>query len=79
MTQRLWEIVGEYRDAGVPITDEEAESVCEFCFRKMEVGKIENKEEYLPLLFADEIRNYLLRLAINATTMLRIIGEEVAL
>lgn len=78
MTQHLWEIVAKYRNAGVPITDEEAESVCKFCYRKMEVGKIMDREEYLPLLFADEIRNYLLRLAVNATTMLRMIGEEVA-
>lgn len=78
MTQCLWEIVGEYRNAGISITDEEAESVCEFCYRKMEVGKIDDRKEYLPLLFADEIRNYLLRLAVNATTMLRMIGEEVA-
>lgn len=78
MTEQLWEIVGEYREKGVPITDEEAEEVCDFCYRKMEVGNVENREEYLPLLYADEIRHYLFRLAINATTMLRMIGEEVA-
>lgn len=76
MTKQLWEIVGEYRNKGVSITDEEAEGVCEFCYRKMEVGNVENREEYLPLLFADEIRNYLFRLAINATTALRMMGEE---
>lgn len=78
MTKQLWKIVGEYRNKGVPITDEEAEEVCEFCYRKMEVGKVENREEYLPLLFADEIRNYLFRLAVNATTALRMMGEEAA-
>lgn len=78
MTKQLWEIVGEYREKGVPITNEEAEEVCEFCCRKMEVGKVENREEYLPLLFADEIRNYLFRMAVNATTALRMMGEEVA-
>lgn len=78
MTQQLLEIVGEYRDRGVPITDQEAENVCDYCYRKMEAGKIENREEYLPLLFEDEMRNYLLRLAVNATTMLRTMGEEVA-
>lgn len=76
MTKQLWEIVGEYRSKGVPITDEEAEEVCEFCYRKMEAGKVKGKEEYLLFLFADEIRNYLLRLAVNATTALWMMGEE---
>lgn len=78
MTEQLWEIVGEYREKGVPITDEEAEEVCRFCHRKMEVGNVENRGEYLPLLFSDEIRHYLFRLVVNATTMLRIMGEEAA-
>lgn len=76
MTKQLWEIVGQYRSRGVPITDGEAEEVCEFCYRKMELGRVENREAYLPLLFADEIRNYLFCLAVNAATMLRGMGEE---
>lgn len=76
MTQELKEIVEGYRDKGVLLTDEEAEDVHKFCIRKMEVAGIQNKEEYLPLLFADEIRNHLFRMSVNATTMLRMMGKE---
>lgn len=76
MTQELKEIVEGYRDKGVRLTDEEAEDVRKFCIRKMEVAGIQNKEEYLPLLFADEIRNHLFRMSVNATTMLRMMGKE---
>lgn len=76
MTQELKEIVEGYRDKGIQLSDEEAEDVRKFCIRKMEVAGIQNKEEYLPLLYADEIRNYLLRMSINATTMLRMMGKE---
>lgn len=76
MTQELKEVVEGYRDKGIQLTDEEVEDVCKFCIRKMEVARIQNKEEYLPLLFADEIRNYLFRMSVNATTMLRMMGKE---
>ena len=76
MTQELKEIVEGYRDKGIQLTDEEAEDVRKFCIRKMEVAGVQNKEEYLPLLFADEIRNYLFRMSVNATTMLRMMGQE---
>lgn len=76
MTQELREIVEGYRDKGIQLTDEEAEDVRKFCIRKMEVAGIQNKEEYLPLLYADEIRNYLFRMSVNATTMLRMMGKE---
>ena len=77
MTKELREIIEGYRDKGIRVTDEEAEDVHSFCIRKMEVIGIQNKEEYLPLLFADEIKNHLFRMSINATTMLCIIGKEV--
>lgn len=76
MSQELEEIVKGYRDKGIELSDEEAEKVHRFCIRKMEVAGIQNKEEYLPLLYEDEIRNYLYRLSVNATTMLRMMGKE---
>lgn len=71
MTEQLIEIVEAYRKDGLPITDNEAEEVYQLCKRKMELGKVVNKEEYLPVLFKDELKNYLYRTAINATTMLQ--------
>ena len=38
--------------------------------------KIENREEYLPLLFKDEVKNYLFRCSVNATTFLRRLEAE---
>lgn len=78
MTQKLWEVVNKYREKGILISDEEAESVCRFCDRKMDIAKIQNREEYLPLLYKDELKNHLLGRAINATAMLRMIKKEVA-
>ena len=71
MTEELKKIIEEWRKKGVHISDEEAEYLLLFCNRKMEVCKIENRAEYLPLLYADEVKNYLFRQCVNATTMLR--------
>ena len=38
---------------------------------KSSISKIENGEEYLPLLFKDEVKNYLFRRGVNAVTLLR--------
>lgn len=72
----LQEIVNEYRSKGCHLSDEEVEYIHWYCHRKMEVAKIENREEYLPLLFGDEVKNHLLRNAINATTILRMLEKE---
>ena len=42
----------------------------------MDVNRIENREEYLPLLFRDDLKNHLFRQSINATTLLRIAERE---
>ena len=76
MTQTLWEMVKDYRKVGISISDKEAESIFDFCIRKMERVKIKNREEYLPLLYADELKNYLVRTAVNATSLLMMYGKE---
>ena len=35
-----------------------------------------DREEYLPLLFKDEVKNYLFRCSVNATTFLRRLEAE---
>lgn len=70
------EIIAEWRSKDVQISDEEAEDILSFCKRKMKVAKIQNPEEYLPLLFRDEVKNYLFRCSVNATTILRKMKEE---
>lgn len=65
------EIVDEYRIEGIHISDEEVDEILWLYNRKMEISKIENREEYLMLLFKDEVKNYLFRRGVNAVTFLR--------
>lgn len=63
--------VDKLKSQGIYITDEEAEEVYMYCLRKMEVAKVEVPEEYINLLYPDELKNYILRHGINACTILR--------
>lgn len=63
--------VDKLKSQGIYITDEEAEEVYMYCLRKMEVAKVEVPEEYINLLYPDELKNYILRYGINACTILR--------
>lgn len=76
VTEEIQSIITEWRNKDVPISDEEAEYILRYCNRKMEVCKIENREEYLPLLYVDEVKNYLFRRTVNATTILRKLEKE---
>lgn len=49
MSEELQKIVDEYREKEIHISDEEAEQILWLCNRKMDISKIENREEYLPL------------------------------
>lgn len=76
MNEQLQGMVDGYREKGIHIADEESEFVLWLCKRKMEICKVENQEEYLPLLFADELKNLLVRRSVNATTFLRKMEAE---
>lgn len=76
MTEELKNIVAKWRNKGVYISDEEAEDLLWYCKRKIKIAKILNPEGYLPLLYDDEVRNYLHRQSVNATTILRKVKEE---
>lgn len=77
MPEGLWKFVEEWRAKGADISDNEADDIYRYCIRKMEVAKVKNPDEYIDLLYPDEVRNYLLKLSINATTMLRQLRKEV--
>ncbi|MCI8562004.1 MAG: hypothetical protein HFH69_00640 [Lachnospiraceae bacterium] len=64
-------IIAEYTEKGIEVTQETVEYLIWYCNRKMDVCGIENREEYLPLLFKDELKNYLFREYVNVTTLLR--------
>lgn len=70
------DIVSDWVKKGVHISQETVDYVLWYCERKMDVNGIENREEYLPLLFKDELKNHLFRQYVNATTMLRAAERE---
>lgn len=72
----IQEIVNEYRGKGFKLSEEEIDNILWYCDRKMNVAKVADKKGYLPLLFADEVKNYLYRQAVNATTILRQLEKE---
>lgn len=74
--ERIDEIVAEYVRKGIHVSEETVDYLIWYCRRKMDVAGIGDREEYLPLLFEDEIRNYFFRNAVNAATMLRILEKE---
>lgn len=76
MPEELQKVVGEWRGKDVSLSDEEVDEVYRHCLRKMEVAKVKEPEKYIFLLFPDEIKNYLYRRAVNATTILRMIFKE---
>lgn len=65
------DIVSDWVKKGVHISQETFDYVLWYCERKMDVNKIENREEYLPLLFKDELKNHLFREYVNVTTISR--------
>ncbi len=77
MIKELQNIITEWRSKGVCISDEDAEYILGYCNRKMDVCKIKNRDEYLPLLYADEVKNYFFRKSVNAATMLRKMEEDI--
>lgn len=76
MKKEIEDIVKRHRKEGDNITDEDVEAVIQFCMRKMDVSGIDNKEEYLPLLFEDELNHFLVRTTINVITILREMVKE---
>ena len=74
--EELQSIIEEWRNKDISISDEEAEYILWYCNQKMDVCETENREEYLQLLYADEVRNYILRHAVNVTTMILKLEKE---
>ena len=77
MPEKLWETIKEWRGKGVMISDEEANMIYTLCLRKMEIAKVENPDEYIYLLYPDEVKNHLIRDAINAQSYLMMLKKEI--
>lgn len=69
--EELYKHVDKLRGQGIYITNEEVKEVYKYCLRKMEVAKVENPEQYIELLYPDELRHYIIRHGVNASTILR--------
>lgn len=68
---KIDEIVSEWTREGIHISQETVEYLIWYCNRKIDVCGIENREEYLTLLFKDELKNHLFREYVNVTTLSR--------
>lgn len=68
---KINKIVSEWIKDGIYISQETVEYLIWYCNKKMDVYGIENREEYLPLLFRDELKSYLFKKYVNVTTLLK--------
>lgn len=73
---KIDEIVGEWVKEGIHVSQETVAYVIWYCNRKMDVYGIKNRNEYLPLLFRDELKNHLFRECVNVMTLLRMLEGE---
>lgn len=72
------DIVGKLAKEGIHVSQEIVEYLLWYCNRKMDLCGIENRNEYLPVLFDDELKNYLFRQCVNVTTLLMMHKGECA-
>lgn len=69
-------IVAEFREMVCDINDEEVAAVVNLCMRKIKLTG--QPVAYMELLLPDELKNYVFRRAVNATTILRQIEKRCA-
>ena len=77
ISEELYKHVDKLRGQGIYITDEEAREVYMYCLRKMEVANVEQPDKYIELLYPDELRHYIIRHGINASTILRRMDDAI--
>ena len=75
--EELYKHVDKLRGQGIYITDEEAREVYMYCLRKMEVANVEQPDNHIELLYPDELRHYIIRHGINASTILRRMDDAI--
>jgi hypothetical protein len=73
--KEIKEIVQEYRQKGFGISDQEAEKILLFSERKIGMMNLPDPEQYLELLFQDELKNYIYRNIVNAISLQRIVEK----
>ena len=65
MREDLWAYVTAWREKGIDVSTEEADEIYRICQRKMDIAGIKDPDEYVKILFPDELRWHLARRAIN--------------
>lgn len=73
MNEEAEVIIEKFRQDTYNISDEELAEVLNLCRRKMDLTG--QSDGYLLLLLPDELKNYCIRLAVNAKTSLKIMGR----
>ena len=68
------EIVNEFRESTYDISSEDVESVLRLCKKKIEITG--QPEDYIKLLLPDELKNHCFRMAVNATSFIKMSGKE---
>lgn len=76
MPEKLKEIVRQFQKIGGGVSDRETEEIWKYSLRKMEVAGIKNPEEYMPLLYRDEVKDYIFRRGVNAIMELKRMKKE---
>ena len=66
--KELKKIIKRYEDKGIHLRKENVLKLITLCERKMTLAKIENKTQYMPLIFEDELKNMVIRDGINEIT-----------
>ncbi len=70
MTERLKEVLEDFRRQHIDVSDEEAERVRQYCIRKMKIiGK--DDDEYMLVLFRSELMDYVFRRYVNDVNQIR--------
>ncbi|MFR8549480.1 MAG: hypothetical protein ACLVDG_00345 [Coprococcus sp.] len=59
------DIVESYKRKGFDVSFQDVNEVREICKAKLKAAKFEDKRFYMPILFADEMKNYIYRKTIN--------------
>ena len=77
MTKAMIEEVEEWRRRGAHLEGQAVDMIVELCRRKMSLAGMDEDEGYLELMFKDEVKNYLMRQAINAKSYQMMIEKGV--
>lgn len=69
-------LIETYKKKGYEISEEDLKEVRDICDKKMKLINISNRKFYAPLIFMDEMKNYVFRKTINAYSLENILISQ---